>query len=818
MKVLNDASTVTLERVVEESISSINSYWPLTNFIACNALKGFEKDSFEKTMRLCGQMFGAQGFLPLSEYRALYESGRISPSALANAFSKHQTKSTEGEPDKQAPVQIQKTLSETLDLALETRITKTINEQMIKWCGAYLDKTQAQWSPEDKNGFYKHWKELAKYDLSMWWHGCRDWSDAIDSLPESSLETLALMFDKLEVPCTDKPAYLTRHILQLPGFASYLKFKKENEGECGIITDYLAVRLFYEYQLSKVRIVDSFKTANIGEIKKRLEATSQSQPPAIDQVDYSAVWQDAYEHTYRNKLLASLNRKATSERNTCCQLVFCIDVRSEPIRRELEQKGPYSTYGFAGFFAMPMRFTPAGSNVSFDLCPVLLKPERDVHERATKETAHRLANWQAIKASALLLKKKVKCNLAATFGLVELLGFWSSVTLVAKTFFPKLVATAAHKVEDKLANSALELDASSFSLPERVALAEGALKGIGLTTFGKVIVLCGHKSSTVNNPYASSLDCGACGGNGGGYSARLATEFLNDHTVRSELQKRGINVPADTLFLAAEHDTTTDLFTLFECGTLTDEHRTIVEKLKADLLEVGRKVREKRTSTLPKSGSEKTDSPLHRAVDWAQIAPEWGLAGNAAFIAGPRSLTADCDLEGRVFLHSYEHSCDQDGKILELILTAPLVVAQWINMQYYLSTVDNKVFGSGSKVTHNVIGDFGVMQGAASDLKIGLPLQSVMTSEGLRHEPMRLLAVIRASRASIDRVLQKHQNVSQLISNRWISLVAIEPDSEEFYEAEAEGVWQLLDLSQKTSSDHGLQMLTAGGSGLRNFM
>ncbi|MBX9724053.1 MAG: DUF2309 domain-containing protein, partial [Candidatus Obscuribacterales bacterium] len=415
--------------------------------------------------------------------------------------------------------------------------------------------------------------------------------------------------------------------------------------------------------------------------------------------------------------------------------------------------------------------------------------------------ASKIRSWQAMKVSVLQLKKKLKCSLAGAFGLVELVGLWSFFPLLAKTFFPRSLSSFSKQVDiASKVSEAAKLDASAFSLDEKLALAKGALKGIGFTNFAKVIVLCGHKSSSVNNPYASSLDCGACGGNRGGLSARLAALILNDIDVRLQLSAEGLLIPPDTTFIAAEHDTTTDLFSLFDVGNLSDAQRIIVERLQRDLIETGNIVRARRKSTLPESCFSKFDDPLARACDWAQIAPEWGLAGNAAFIAAPRSLSKDADLDGRVFLHSYDCENDADGKVLELIMTAPLVVAQWINMQYYLSSVDNRVFGSGSKVLHNVIGDFGVMQGACSDLKVGLPQQSVSSPEGLRHEPMRLLALIRAPLASIDGVLSRQKKIMQLVSNRWIRLIALEPHSGEYFEFDESGAWRSIKVKNRPGS------------------
>ncbi len=158
--------------------------------------------------------------------------------------------------------------------------------------------------------------------------------------------------------------------------------------------------------------------------------------------------------------------------------------------------------------------------------------------------------------------------------------------------------------------------------------------------------------------------------------------------------------------------------------------------------------------------------------------PEWGLAGNAAFVVGPRALTAGLDLEGRAFLHSYDWRQDPEGKALEIILTAPLVVAEWINTQYYFSTVDNARYGSGDKATQNVVGLVGTVQGNAGDLLTGLPRQSVLDDEGRPfHEPLRLMAVVMAPVGRVTGIIAQNQILQTLFDNGWVALLVIDPDT-----------------------------------------
>jgi uncharacterized protein len=153
------------------------------------------------------------------------------------------------------------------------------------------------------------------------------------------------------------------------------------------------------------------------------------------------------------------------------------------------------------------------------------------------------------------------------------------------------------------------------------------------------------------------------------------------------------------------------------------------------------------------------------------VYPEWGLARNAAIVIGPRSLTAGADLERRVFLHSYAPEHDPEGTALETILTAPLVVAHWINAQYYYSAVDPDVFGAGSKTVHNLVAGAGVLSGPSGDLRLGLPWQSVGTREGLHHEPVRLLVVVDAPRERIERIVERADVVHDLVHGEWVTLV-----------------------------------------------
>lgn len=790
-------------------------HYPLNTFIAVNPLAGLQTMPFEQAIRRAGDLYGTLGTLPENTFRSLYRQGRVTDDDLDKALIRRYPILAE-EPDLRLG---ERTLTATellrgdllyghtcpdpvrrYRIRAEQRapeVAGTIDAHASKWSAAFLG--HASWPmPGREHGFYAAWRTLAPGDRTL----PRSARTALRAVAERPDDAVLDALDALEIADEARITYLQAHLTRLPGWAAHVKWCADRGVGIDLL-QYLAMRLSYEAVLLRhhsgsdaeasppqaaptarervahlLRVWD-ITTASDGEVATAARILSAVPIPAR-----TMLWQNAFEAHYQDQLLSELEpHRPASAPPAHTHLVTCIDTRSEGLRRHLEACGGYQTFGFAGFFAVAIRFTDLLGGASADLCPVLIAPSHDIAEQPApgNHTAamRRIAGTRKL-AGAESAFHTAKESMAAPFVLAEAAGWIAAPLSAAKTLTPTAVGNLRRKLRDTLAGPAeTELNVESMSLAERVLFAQVTLTTIGLTQdFGRLIVLCGHHSITENNPYQASLDCGACGGQGGGPNARTAALILNQSDVRAALRATGIDIGDDTHVLAALHDTATDRITVLDRHLVPAGHRADVERLDADLARAGSALAAERCTTLP---GARTMSPRaaarhvgRRSMDWAQVYPEWALAGNAAFVVAPRDLTRGLDLQRRSFLHSYDATLDTDGTALETILTAPLVVAQWINCQYYFSAVAPDVFGAGTKTVHNVVGNAGVIAGHAGDLRLGLPWQSVAHQQRLVHEPQRLLAVVHAPLGRIDTVIARNPILQQLFGNDWIYLAARE--------------------------------------------
>ena len=1067
-----DTRRMELRSLVKLASETISHFWPMQTFIHHNPLHGLEHLPFEEAVEQGRKFIGGNGYLPNREYRNYYQQGRISTEAVHEALQPRAQdesvvignrkishlevlrtivingtgnaapdvasailQASPSENDVQRLIDKLHALSESkqhdfslndradrerkelaseytiahwCDHTLGTDIQDRINQELIKWCGGFLDEGHAPWPMPIRNKtFYGGWKMLALEDRSGPLFGIQDWKSKIRNLPDRPEDAIGESLESLAIPQDLWIDYFALHLAQLPGWTGFIKWRSEqsdHEWQRAFPMDlvkYMAVRLFYEKELvslaceakfgipgtyasilsfmsdhpSGYGLYKEWRTMGLAEeVVANLDLSPFIREPLpIDELDrlgnvtsrtWQTVWQrqerareafillhlarcldfsihdligspsetmevlldwverfpeshhgpfwlKALERSYIKDFvrhfspnLQRLHRsdepvEHPSQSRPLTQAIFCIDVRSEGFRRHFEDVGGNETFGFAGFFGVPLCFGEFGSEHETNQCPVLLKPKHIVKEvpRAYQaKAAEKFLERQQLAKTGHTLLHDLKENVITPYVMVEAIGWFFGFRLFGQTLAPlwyqrltswvkehfavsigttltvekltheeaeEMVASehraiiyrvlierfgrlgnaVSHDQVERLRKQALnkisidgaedqELHAllhwteadhakflqhltrdygvhkravthrmhritqTGFTTTEQTHFVETALRILGFTkTFSRLVFICGHGSTSDNNPYEAALDCGACGGNHGVSNARAFAAMANKGQVRQLLAQKGIVIPPDTYFLPGQHDTTTDHVQLFDLEDVPATHRKDLSRLVHDLSEAGRRNSLERLSRFPEetegqSLGHATARTKVRSLDWSQVRPEWGLSRHTAFIVGRRSLTKGINLEGRTFLHSYDHRQDPTGKYLEIIMTAPMIVANWINMEHYFSTVDPSVYGSGSKVYHNVVGRVGVMYGSQSDLCIGLPVQTVLDVETPYHEPMRLFVIIEAPMERISGIISRHDVLKRLVGNHWINLVALDPVTMEFFYHHALEDWQ----------------------------
>ena len=792
-----------LRQAAERACGRIAPLWPLRHFVAVNPYLGLTDRSFVDAAQRLAQAAGAATTMDRAFYATAIADGRITEDDLARALAADPLPS-DGPQDaaglKQAAfapavTNILARLSTFADLA-GSGWSDYVTERVSHWAAAHFDEGQATWpSPWCDWPPYTAWRAQMSLDAGAEFIGLAGFRRIIAGLPDNAEEAFAVCLDRLGIGSEGAEPYLQRLLMSVGGWAGYARYKvwnKELRGESDTtLFEFLVVRLAWDAALHAALAGESDIGSAWAEAKKAFIMADAAEPPLDLRID--CVLQAAYERGWQRELAVQLSAAAESggkEERPAVQAAFCIDVRSEVFRRALESvSGDVETIGFAGFFGFPIEYVPLGQSYGRAQCPVLLMPQATVCETvkgATREEETELLGLRLMRRRAGKAWKSFKLAAVSSFAFVETVGLGYIAKLAANALglsrpvphpdVDNIDERVAERLSPQLTVHEVAGRLTGLSHDDRVAMAEGALHGMGLTqNFARLVMIAGHGSSTVNNPHASGLDCGACGGDTGEANARVAAAVLNDAAVRAALAERGIKIPADTVFLAGLHDTTTDTVTLFDTESVPRTHRDGIDTLRRWLSQAGHRSRAQRAGLLNLDPDRATDrAVIARSRDWSEVRPEWGLAGCGTFIAAPRHRTRGCDLGGRAFLHNYDWRQDTGFAVLETIMTAPMIVASWISLQYYGSTVDNRVFGSGNKTLHNVTGTIGVLEGNGGDLRPGLPWQSVHDGARLIHEPLRLSVIIEAPTEAISEIIERHDDVRRLVDNGWLHLLAMD--------------------------------------------
>lgn len=830
---------VFVDEALASAFSRLAPAWDVRDFVAVNPFFGMKDKPFLDTINYVQAATGASLLPKLSYFKEQYNSGVILDDDLEFAIKQLESeKNANFSPsvDKKLLLSLLETpkpikgrislkcLSDIYDEDNYSHMTGLLTKEVSKWAAAYFDEGQSLWKmPGKERNFYYAWKNLARRDPTLDKKGFKMRALA-SSLPAGATQAIHFLFDHylkvLDLDQEELTNYFYRLICTVQGWASYFQkfeFEAQRSGDysalqkIGGIVDIVAVRMAYDVALLEF-IGDKAQLKASLKINGKTSSSSSAAVARLrgmqDLENYRYVWLLASENAYRRQVLKQIAFDSEdSDKNSnqtlqkpqdnlpSSQMAFCIDVRSEVMRRHIEQSlSNVQTIGFAGFFGVPIAVKGLAHAKADHQCPVLLNAAVTVTEKSSDfrskvksaKKSKLLEKKKHLSVSYFKMRKNIQSAVNSCFSFVEAVGL--------AYFFKMLrVSSGLHKPNIDVASPGLTKeemkkirpDVTAVDFDTKFQFAAGALKNMSLTeNFSKYIFLFGHGSESANNPYASGLDCGACAGHNGLHNSRVLVDILNDKDIRAKLSDQGINIPAESLFLSGWHNTTLDELDVDMDPDLSSSQVSEIQAINSKLELAEQQCRKERSEHL--SFCRELDQKslkkqlFKRANDWSEIRPEWGLSRNASFVVARRKLTRTANFSGRSFLHDYDSAKDSELSVLELIMTAPMIVTNWINMQYYASTVDPDKFGSGNKSTHNVVGQIGCVQGNSGDLLGGLSQQSVWYDGKYFHQPLRLQVFIEAPTSDIDQMINKHDVVRDLVANSWLNLVSMDPKTHAF--------------------------------------
>ncbi|MBO1923215.1 YbcC family protein [Thiomicrorhabdus sp. 6S3-12] len=767
---------------LKSACSKIAPTWPLDELVAVNPWWEMREQHFTEVSAKLTALSQAQCLMPKSYFQEVWME-MVSPQHLKQAIEESGADYTIENLERFLIEDDEHThwhnISDFVDSGRDRKYKMAwrdeITHQISQFCADFFRYREHTASyAETYQGLYSEWLATTRQDKGIEILMAEDGlTEQFMSLPDTAEELVAEALTVLRVTDESLEDYAHALLLDINGWASwvaYLRWQDRLDGvENNLMLDLLAIRIAWERVLWRHQKFHDRSVFN--ELKVMWRHQMNILPELIETHKAAQakgwIWQRAAEIAYQSALHQQLEQAdqqnaQKQQAQPKLQAAFCIDVRSEVIRRALEAQDPrIETIGFAGFFGLPIAYQPVGTEELRSQLPALLKPQLQVKAILSQETD------QGTKKSLNKKARWIEWGNAppATFSMVEATGLLYAFKMLRNSFFPQ---EHEHPINHLPTADAYELssDNSPLSLDDKVNLAAGILHGLGLDqNLAETVMLVGHGSSSCNNPHAASYDCGACGGQTGEINVRVLSFLLNDPELRTGLKEKGIQIPENTRFVAAMHNTTTDAFTFYGPEELDEEMKGWFVRAS----ELSMQERAMNLGLDHLQGEAVYESIRRRAKDWSQVRPEWGLSGNASFIVAPRKRSRGQNFQGRAFLHDYDWQKDDDVSLLTQIMTAPMVVTNWINLQYYASVCDNYVYGSGNKVLHNVVdGSIGVFEGNGGDLRIGLPLQSLHNGNNWMHEPLRLSVYIDAPRDFIEQVVGEHEVVRQLIDNEWL--------------------------------------------------
>lgn len=720
--------------ILNESTKLLPNYWPLPHNVAISPLWDLSDKPFHKAIAFFNKFQKISGVKPINHLITGYEKGILSKHNIIDALREYESPYNTNEES-----EFERFICDSQTYALKTyphtnKEIATLNQLRDKIINLYLNFYTSSSDLTLDSLLAKH------FDLAV--------IDDFTQLSEHFCQVLSVKPHEIGT--------LYQYILvQALGWHSFVKWQHHSPEQTWV-NKKLRFDEIISLWLSLIKL--HFHDKEILALKSYIHHVLN-----LDK-EHSLIpfiWQTAFENSQTEKLkqlcLSSKAKKSSSSPDA--QFIFCIDSRSERLRRHIESAGNYQTFSFAGFFNID--FVLQGNDGYQQQAPALLQPKIVLTKKSIKPTfIGSLLNGLSEFYST------IKEHPNTAFLTFELFGLFFMLPnkIIKRISF--LFGKNKNKCFKELSIIPFLTDQNIIHTVDRL---EAMLKTIGINskTVAPFIFICGHQAQTDNNAFDATLQCGACGGNSGKWNAQIVASLLNHDTIKQALAKRNLDIN-ETIFAPMLHNTTVNELHLLDNSILS---KPLISPIMQDLNNATTKLKQEISSQYP-FHSSKPDKHSH----WAELNPEWGLLNNQFFIIGSREYTQHINLEGKAFLHSYDAHLDKDGSILSSILNAPLIVAHWINMQYYFASTDGDVFGSGNKTIHSIIPKIGVREGINGDLKIGLPSQSVSYKNKLLHQPVKLNVIIYGFSAICKNVLDNNPQIKKLFDNKWLNLKIVSID------------------------------------------
>jgi uncharacterized protein YbcC (UPF0753/DUF2309 family) len=770
---------------------------PLKDFIHHNTLHALEDQPFHTALAMASKLYGSKLSLPLSDYQARYQEGRIYKTYLDLAIRRYGIPESElngfhtrlHEPDDQAHYPPRSLAVDGIRHAWHTtmgvHLDAWVHPVLFRLISNYLDQGISYWAiPDQQESFWCCIQRLV-HDSFVPLYPLGD-SEVSAWLQNSPDDAIAACLHRLVGHPAHYEQYLLEMLLAHPGWSgmvhviehqpSSLLFRRQASLKETLAVELLLQWAFLNTRNSKFKpLIETIETADYPGLEL-LQSVEEIDP-------ILKIWHEAMEMSlYADLILAIQEKPRTSESvmTPSAQAVFCIDDRECSIRRHLESVSPtIETFGAAGFFGIEFFYKGIEDVFPVAQCPIVVKPQHLVVEKRTHALQSKvLAGKRAFTPTKVLRNWLWTQTIGLAYGLRLLIDVFRPGTKI-----PQFMSVDAKSTETELHLYRAQDECNEeghllgFTFSEMADRIEGFLRNIGLTTqFAPVVLMVAHGSTTTNNPHFAAYDCGACSGKPGAPNARAFAQMANEPMVRSLLAERGILIPAETVFVAALHDTTADTVEYFD---LKLDQRTLPAaffQFKRSMQEALRRNAHERSRWFELGPSLGDFDLAHQHVKDRSLSifeprPEYNHSNNLYCVVGRRSLTRGLFLDRRAFLHSYEPRHDPKGLILQRILSQVIPVCGGINLEYYFSTVDNSIYGAGTKLPHNVMGLVGVANGVEGDLRTGLPSQMIEV-----HEPARLLIVVEQDSEIIDLALKGIGSLTGLIERAWVHLVSCDPE------------------------------------------